>query len=407
MANATLIQGARELAAAKSGVNIGSAFGAGYDKAMARNQAEMKLALKQQSDAEKRAKDILKEGDKYEREYAIKGVNSVIKGERGGLTVQDMEHATDYLTVQKTDLSNGRNLLEQGYSTSNPSLMKEAKVIGEKAESNAVSFHNQLSLLQNARKEYVSLRNTKDIATVEGNIENINNANVLMTSDWSVIDGEITFKDGTKLADISLPYTTDIGKGFMEWAGSETEKVSRITKSELDKSTTKKENIKNTAEGYFNGDDGVNRLEVLLSQQYFKSLNTGFGNIVLDRKNPQLAINQAVEATVNAIYGAAKNDKVNSEDSRKTNVIRSQYVNTVNRMQALQEEILSAGPSARPPADITETFKFGDKSNPDQIKVKWDTKENKWKYLNSKSMVKAFYNTLEDLMVTNPTIFYK
>ena len=145
----------------------------------------------------------------------------------------------------------------------------------------------------------------------------------------------------------------------------------------------------------------------MLSQQYFKSLNTGFGNIVLDRKNPQLAINQAVEATVNAIYGAAKNDKVNSEDSKKTNVIRSQYVNTVNRMQALQEEILSAGPSARPPADITETFKFGDKSNPDQIKVKWDTKENKWKYLNSKSMDKAFYNTLEDLMVTNPTIFYE
>ena len=191
---------------------------------MARNQAEMKLALKQQSDAEKRAKDILKEGDKYEREYAIKGVNSVIKGERGGLTVQDMEHATDYLTVQKTDLSNGRNLLEQGYSTSNPSLMKEAKVIGEKAESNAVSFHNQLSLLQNARKEYVSLRNTKDIATVEGNIENINNANVLMTSDWSVIDGEITFKDGTKLADISLPYTTDIAKALWNGQGPKLKK---------------------------------------------------------------------------------------------------------------------------------------------------------------------------------------
>lgn len=407
MADATLIQGARELAAAKSGVNIGSAFGAGYDKAMARNQAEMKLALKQQNDAEVRAKNILKEGDKYEREYAIKGVNSVIKGESRGLTPQDMQHATDYLAAQKADLSNGRNLLEQGYSTSDFGLIKKAKVIGENAESNAVSFHNQLSLLQSARKKYISLRNTENIATVEGNIKNISNANTLMTSNWSVKDNEIVFEDGTKLVDISLPYTTEIGEGFMEWAGSETEKVSRMTKSELNKSTTKKENIKNTAQGYFNGDEGINRLEVLLSQQYFKSLNTGFGNIVLNRENPKPAIDQAVEATINAIYGAAKNDETPGGDGRKTNVIRSQYVNTVNRMKALESEILSAGAGARPPVNNTETFKFGDKNNPEQIKVKWDTSENKWKYLNSKSMEKAFYNTLEDLMVTNPTIFYQ
>jgi hypothetical protein len=96
-----------------------------------------------------------------------------------------------------------------------------------------------------------------------------------------------------------------------------------------------------------------------------------------------------------------------SGGGRKTNVIRSQYVNTVNRMKALESEILSAGAGARPPANSTETFKFGDKNNPEQIKVKWDTSENKWKYLNSKSMEQAFYNTLEDLMVTNPTIFYQ
>jgi len=261
-------------------------------------------------------------------------------------------------------------------------------------------------LLQEARKEYAALKNSGNLAAVEGNIKNIENANRLMTSNWSVKEGEIVFDDGTRLVDISLPYTTDIGKGFMEWAGSETDKVSKMTATELNKATTKKENIRSTAEGYFSGEEGVDRLEVLLSQQYFKSLNTGFANIVLDRENPQVAIDQAVEATVNAIYGVAKKDSP-AASATQTNVVRPQLAATVSDMQALEKEILSAGPSARPPADITETFKFGDKNNPDQIKVKWDTKENKWKYLNSKSMDKALYNTLEDLMVANPTIFYK
>ena len=406
MADATLIQGARQLAEAQSGVNTGAAFGAGYDKAMARNQAEMNRMLKQQQAAEKRAKDILKEGDKYMREYVVKGVNSVIKGETGGLTTEDMQHATEYLTAQKGALSEGKTLLEKGYSVSDPEAIKQARFMGEEAESNAVSFHNQLSLLQEARKEYAALKNSGNLATVEGNIKNIENANRLMTSNWSVKEGEIVFDDGTRLVDISLPYTTDIGKGFMEWAGSETDKVSKMTATELNKATTKKENIRSTAEGYFSGEEGVDRLEVLLSQQYFKSLNTGFANIVLDRENPQVAIDQAVEATVNAIYGVAKKDSP-AASATQTNVVRPQLAATVSDMQALEKEILSAGPSARPPADITETFKFGDKNNPDQIKVKWDTKENKWKYLNSKSMDKALYNTLEDLMVANPTIFYK
>ena len=406
MADATLIQGARQLAEAQSGVNMGAAFGAGYDKAMARNQAEMNRMLKQQQAAEKRAKDILKEGDKYMREYVVKGVNSVIKGETGGLTTEDMQHATEYLTAQKGALSEGKTLLEKGYSVSDPEAIKQARFMGEEAESNAVSFHNQLSLLQEARKEYAALKNSGNLAAVEGNIKNIENANRLMTSNWSVKEGEIVFDDGTRLVDISLPYTTDIGKGFMEWAGSETDKVSKMTTTELNKATTKKENIRSTAEGYFSGEEGIDRLEVLLSQQYFKSLNTGFANIVLDRENPQVAIDQAVEATVNAIYGVAKKDSP-AASATQTNVVRPQLAATVSDMQALEKEILSAGPSARPPADITETFKFGDKNNPDQIKVKWDTKENKWKYLNSKSMDKALYNTLEDLMVANPTIFYK
>jgi hypothetical protein len=406
MADATLIQGARQLAEAQSGVNMGAAFGAGYDKAMARNQAEMNRMLKQQQAAEKRAKDILKEGDKYMREYVVKGVNSVIKGETGGLTTEDMQHATEYLTAQKSTLSEGKTLLEKGYSVSDPEAIKKARFMGEEAESNAVSFHNQLSLLQGARKEYAALKNSGNLAAVEGNIKNIENANRLMTSNWSVKEGEIVFDDGTRLVDISLPYTTDIGKGFMEWAGSETDKVSKMTTTELNKATTKKENIRSTAEGYFSGEEGIDRLEVLLSQQYFKSLNTGFANIVLDRENPQVAIDQAVDATVNAIYGVAKKDSP-AGSAAQTNVVRPQLAATVSEMQALEKEILSAGPSARPPADITETFKFGDKNNPDQIKVKWDTKENKWKYLNSKSMEKALYNTLEDLMVANPTIFYK
>ena len=308
MADATLIQGARQLAEAQSGVNTGAAFGVGYDKAMARNQAEMNRMLKQQQAAEKRAKDILKEGDKYMREYVVKGVNSVIKGETGGLTTEDMQHATEYLTAQKGALSEGKTLLEKGYSVSDPEAIKKARFMGEEAESNAVSFHNQLSLLQGARKEYAALKNSGNLATVEGNIKNIENANRLMTSNWSVKEGEIVFDDGTRLVDISLPYTTDIGKGFMEWAGSETDKVSKMTATELNKATTKKENIRSTAEGYFSGKEGVDRLEVLLSQQYFKSLNTGFANIVLDRENPQVAIDQAVEATVNAIYGVAKKD---------------------------------------------------------------------------------------------------
>ncbi len=405
MADATLIQGARQLAAAKGGVNMGAAFGAGYDKAMARNQAEMDRALKRQLAAERQAKDILKEGEKYLRDYAIKGVNSVIKGETGGLTTEDMQHAADYLTLQKNALSEGKNLLEKGYSINDPEAIKKARFIGENAESSAVSFHKQLSLLQGARKEYVALKNSGNLATVEGNIKNIENANTLMTSNWTVEDGEIVFENGTRLVDISLPYTTDIGKGFMEWAGSETEKVGKMTKSELDKATTKKENIRSTAEGYFSGDEGLNRLEVLLSQQYFKSLNTGFGNIVLDRENPQAAIDQAVEATVNAIYGVAKKD-VASSSAASANVIRPQLANTVNEMRDVEKEMLSVGTGVKP-SKPTKVFKFGPRDNPEQMRIKWDGEKNQWKYLNAKAATFEYFDSLDELMIANPSIFYK
>lgn len=406
MADATLIQGARQLAEAQSGVNTGAAFGAGYDKAMARNQAEMNRMLKQQQAAEKRAKDILKEGDKYMREYVVKGVNSVIKGETSGLTTEDMQHATEYLTAQKGALSEGKTLLEKGYSVSDPEAIKQARFMGEEAESNAVSFHNQLSLLQGARKEYAALKNSGNLAAVEGNIKNIENANRLMTSNWSVKEGEIVFDDGTRLVDISLPYTTDIGKGFMEWAGSETDKVSKMTATELNKATTKKENIRSTAEGYFSGEEGVDRLEVLLSQQYFKSLNTGFANIVLDRENPQVAIDQAVEATVNAIYGVAKKDSP-AASATQTNVVRPQLAATVSEMQDIEKEMLAAGSGVKPSLPRGKAFSLGPKDNPEQIKVKWDDTTDQWKYFNARAGEVKTFSSLEELMSANPTVFYK
>lgn len=410
MADATLIQGARELAAAKSGINAGAAFGAGYEKAMARNQKEMALLLKQQKESERAAEAALKESEKYMREYAIKGVHSVVKGKSNGLTPEDLQHATAYLSELRANVIKGENLLAQGYRLNDRDLIRQSRTIGEGAKGGALSFYNQLSLLQEARANYATIKNTKTIATTAGNSQNIKDANVLMSSDWSVKNGEIVFSNGTKLADITLPYTTEIGNGFIEWAGSETEKVSRMTKSELNLATTKKEQIENTAREYLSGEEGINRLEVLLSQKYFTSLNSGFSNIILDRENPEIAIEQAVQATVNAIYGVAKADKI--DGTKKGAAIRPELQGSYKEMKDLQDQVMSAPitPGVTEAPEFTggaKTWSVGPKDNPSKIRIKLDPQKRKWVYFDAGSNVRAEYDSIEELTKAYPSLFFK
>ena len=409
MADATLIQGARDLAAAKSGVAPGVAFSAGFEKGQAKVQAGLAAQAKAQKEKDKASMRAFDSAIKYQKDFALKKFTG-LTGSSKNLTEVDREIITKNLQFLRSSLLEGSAQNTAAREQGDYKAAEEASNRGATLKAKSVQMYDQVSLLENFRQEYLDIP-IQSIAKLPGNEARMANMNTLISSPWDIVDGALTFEDGTRLIDMELPFTVDIGNDFMEFAGNETNAIKNRTQAELNKLGTITEELKAKTRSFFEGDKGLDVLEVLVSNNYFTELNPGFGGINFDRNNPEeveQARLKATELTVAAILSGAKPDK--SSDSgaaRKTNVIRSQYVNTVNRMKALESEILSAGAGTRPPVNSTETFKFGDKNNPEQIKVKWDTKENKWKYLNSKSMEQAFYNTLEDLMVTNPTIFYQ
>ena len=341
MADATLIQGARELAAAKSGVAPGAAFSAGVQRA----QASAAANAAAQNKANIKAFDSSR---KYLKDYTIKGITSLTGGSKS-LTEGDMKNATRILNVNRSMVSQGATMNESARKQGSYDGITEAANIGETAKANSVQLYDQMTMLEKTREEYVALNLLKqngeynEIAELPGNVERMKQMDTLLTSDWDMKDGALTFANGTRLIDMKLPFTTEIGKEFMEYAGQQTKTMSKYTQSQPPLPTVTAE-IKNNIAEYFEGDDGLNRLEVLSSENYFKELNPGFAGINLDRNDPDEARAKAIDLTYNAILGGVKNDAVDDSSKPTTN---ENWRTTIDEAAVMGTYTMYKAPSGR------------------------------------------------------------
>ena len=406
MADKTLIQGAQNIANARNTSGIGQAFGVGLDKSIAQ-QREARAAKAKQD--RKNAEAIQRRSEKYLNEWDGTNINDgeLSEGQMAEVHKAAAEIQKDYATASNKQARdpNNMNLINErkGY-------LQEMKNLKSAVDNYADGYEIwELGVKKDLYSK--SAANTGGLALNE---QAYTQPVVWDRESKSLALPNSRGEDGKALLykNVNLPFTdgNDAAKIISDKAGE----LSGPRKNNLSDFQIKnnREEIKSLILAS-NPAEGINNTPALLANRTMLSLfpewkDIEYASSMTDDQKEAVAeeMSNVVMSRYESVAEAAAGTTPSGE-GRKTNVIRSQYVKTVNKMQALQEGILSAGPSARPPADITETFKFGDKNNPDQIKVKWDTKENKWKYLNSKSMVKAFYNTLEDLMVANPTIFYK
>ena len=406
MADKTLIQGAQNIANARNTSGIGQAFGIGLDASLAR-QREARAAKAEQD--RKKAEAIQKRTEKYLNEWGGTNINN---GELSEGQLAEVHKAAEAIQKDYAAVSN-----KQAKDPNNMDLINERK-----------GYLQEMKNLKSAVDNYADGYEVWAAGT-KNNLYSKSAANIgnLALNEQAYTQPVVWDRESKSLAlpnsrgedDKPLLYK-NVNLPFNE--GNEAAKI--ITDKAGELSSPRKNNlsdfqIENNREEIkslilaSNPAEGVNNAPALLANRSMLSLFPEWKNIeyaatMTDDQKEAVAEEMAnvVMSRYKSVAEAAAGVTPDGSNG-STNVIRPQLAATVSDMQALEKEILSAGPSARPPADITETFKFGDKNNPDQIKVKWDTKENKWKYLNSKSMDKALYNTLEDLMVANPTIFYK
>ena len=408
MADATLIQGARDLAAAKSGVAPGVAFSAGFDKGQAKVQADLAAQAKAQKEKAKASMRSFDSAIKYQKDFALKRFTGLTSGSKN-LTEVDREIITKNLQFLRSSLLEGSAQNTAAREQGDYKAAEEASNRGAALKAKSIQMYDQVSLLENFRQEYLDIP-IESIAKLPGNETRMANMNTLISSSWDIVDGALTFEDGTRLIDMELPFTVNIGSDFMEFAGKETNAIKNRTQAELSKLGTITEELKAKTASFFEGDKGLDVLEVLVSNNYFTELNPGFGGINFDRNNPEevkQARLKATELTVASILSGAKPDKssLSSDSGAGSNVVKPGLVATVNEMKAFEKEILTnqfTGPRE------TKSWSIGGSTNPEQLKIKYDPVTNKWTYLNAKKVSeRRTADSLIELMTAVPRLFYK
>lgn len=402
MADATLIQGARELAAAKSGVAPGAAFSAGVQKSL--DAAAVNAAA--QNKANMAIFDTI---DDYQKEYDVSSVTA-FEGNRKNMSEGDIQNVTKVSESIKSQVSNGAVQLGRAKSEGDYKGMQAARDAGASAKAQIVQLKDQTTMLGNFRNAFTDLNllneqgDYTEIAKLPGNVKRMKQMETLLSSEWSMIDGALTFADGTRLIDMELPFTTNIGKEFMVFAANESSTMSKLRKSQVSGMSNVTDLIQINIAEYWEGTEGLDRLEVLTSEDYFKELPLG-KTINFDRSNPEsytAAKQAATDLVFSTIMSAVKPDKVtegkDGEDTKGVN--NPNYA----AMQKLQEDYLSTPPlnrAARYGKDDL-VFTLGSKNTEAVLK------KDGW-YIQSKqpdgTVYMTKYDNVEDLLNRNSNLF--
>ena len=338
MADATLIQGAKELAAAKSGIAPGAAFQAGFDKGQARTQANLASRAKAQQAGDKANMKAFKLRENFIKEFAINTVTTLDSAGGNNITEADLQYAEKELLAAKGMILEGADMDAKARKEGSSEGYIASREMGAKGNAAAKKIYDQMLVMGKMRNAYTTLANedgNDGIAVLPGNESRQAEMNVLLSQPWSFVDGALTFEDGTRLIDMKMPFAANIGNAFMEYASDETKAMAKYTPQEYGTLTLLKEEQRNIIGDFFEGEDGLNRLEVLVSDDYFKELNPGFGGINFDRNNPDEARKQATELTLAALASGTKPDK--NAEGTATGVNNPAYAN----MKELQTRYLN------------------------------------------------------------------
>ena len=401
MADATLIQGAKELAAARSGVAPGVAFSAGFNKGQANAQANLAAQAKARDAQVKAAIDKYDAGVKYYKNNKLAAITNIDGGDIPNMRKQDLGYITAEMQKNKDLVAQGAQINSNARSIGNIEGIKESDDLGATGVANSVQLKNQVTMLGNVRNTLDELIKSDTIAKLPGNVARMENIKTIYEAGWSMKDGALTFDDGTRLIDMKLPYSTDIGIDFMQYASDETQAMAKLTPQEYAKATTKYNEQKAKVNSFFKGEEGLDRLEVLVSDNYFEELNLGFGGINFDRNNKEeveQARLKATELTLAAFAAGTKPDK--NAEGEKTGKNNPAYAD----MKALQAEYLNTPPLNRAarysPDDLV--FTLGSKNQEVVLN------KNGW-FIETKQPsgieVKTKYDDVEDLLRRNSNLF--
>mgnify|MGYP003624776749 FL=1 len=338
MADATLIQGAKELAAAKSGIAPGAAFQAGFDKGQAKTQANLASQAKAQQARNKANMKSFELREDFIKEFAINTVTTLDSAGGNNITEADLQYAEKGLLAARGMILEGANMDAKARKEGSSEGYIASREMGAKGNAAAKKIYDQMLVMGKMRNAYTTLANedgNNGIAVLPGNESRQAQMNVLLSQPWDIVDGALTFEDGTRLIDMKIPFAANIGIDFMEYASKETQAMAKLTPQEYAKAPLIKKEQENIIESFFEGDEGLDRLEVLVSDNYFKELNPGFSGINFDRNNPDEARKQATELTLAALASGTKPNK--NAEGTATGVNNPAYAN----MKELQTRYLN------------------------------------------------------------------
>jgi hypothetical protein len=401
MADATLIQGAKELAAAKSGIAPGAAFQAGFDKGQAKTQANLASQAKAQQARNKANMKSFELREDFIKEFAINTVTTLDSAGGNNITEADLQYAEKGLLAARAMILEGANMDAKARKEGSSEGYIASREMGAKGNAAAKKIYDQMLVMGKMRNAYTTLANedgNNGIAVLPGNESRQAQMNVLLSQPWDIVDGALTFEDGTRLIDMKIPFAANIGIDFMEYASKETQAMAKLTPQEYAKAPLIKKEQENIIESFFEGDEGFDRLEVLVSDDYFKELNPGFSGINFDRNNPDEARKQATELTLAALASGTKPDK--NAEGKATGKNNPVYAD----MKALQAEYLNT-PLPNRAVRFTEderVFTLGSKNT--EVTLKKDG----W-YLQSKQpdgmVLMTRYTDVDDLLTRNSNLF--
>ena len=338
MADATLIQGAKELAAAKSGIAPGAAFQAGFDKGQAKTQANLASQAKAQQARNKANMKSFELREDFIKEFAINTVTTFDSAGGNNITEADLQYAEKGLLAARGMILEGADMDAKARKEGSSEGYIASREMGAKGNAAAKKIYDQMLVMGKMRNAYTTLANedgNNGIAVLPGNESRQAQMNVLLSQPWDIVDGALTFEDGTRLIDMKIPFAANIGIDFMEYASKETQAMAKLTPQEYAKAPLIKKEQENIIESFFEGDEGLDRLEVLVSDNYFKELNPGFSGINFDRNNPDEARKQATELTLAALASGTKPNK--NAEGTATGVNNPAYAN----MKELQTRYLN------------------------------------------------------------------
>lgn len=397
MADKTLIQGARELAASKATSGIGAAMSAGFSGVQERAAA--------------RNAELAKQGRKEAE--AIQARTAKLMGGWKGLNINEGEFSQAQLVeIDKTlinikdDFSDASTAL--GKDPANLDLIEKRK--GYMRE--MVSYRSALDNYADRSEAWKNppAKNSK-YSDSEANVSNLALNERAYTSPviWNREQQGLFIpgKEGgeaTSFGAMAMPFY--LPEGVLSGIASEAGKLSAARKSELTKTQLDAYEIKlKDTIGAKNPNEGINNAPALLANDDFRLLFPELNDIVYTEENSDAIVQEMADVIMSRYKFIASSATEKSNSGAASNVVKPNLVATVSEMQAFEKEILTnqfTGPRE------TRSWSLGGSNNPEQLKIKYDPGTNKWTYLNAKKVSeRRVADSLSELMTELPRLFYK